>query len=323
MMIVVSRRIRRIFQSVAVCFGVISFFVYFSLDLFLLKRNRTVGHRANATSVKPNMKQFLPFASLEALGRHNGLITPHHYVFNIQILVYIYELIWMIYAATTLCRETSADILRPFFYFVWSFSCFLEIGNIKLLLDDNYFWAWICLCASSLLRNGCLFLAFRELYMYQRIAKIKHKPYSKRDIWMQRLFVQNCLLFRQSWASVLTCTGLQSILTNKFGLHEMTSSYVALSTLAFVIFIWFVFQNFKFEKYTRFCFAEYLVILVCLSGILVKIINLRYIGGIFSFLVAYLVLTALLFIGRMVTMSYHEGGRRKGACDKEKLLSVT
>lgn len=95
-------------------------------------------------------------------------------------------------------------------------------------------------------------------------------PDFRRDIWMVRLVVQNGLAMFAMWGTVASMFNFAVVLTYRTGARQSVSSSVALSIFTLEIIIWWIFDNFVFEKYFRFLLTPYVVLILSIAGITSK-----------------------------------------------------
>ena len=115
----------------------------------------------------------------------------------------------------------------------------------------------------------CLFFSYRSL---DRETDVLIKMERKSDVWLTRLLVQNGLSIYATWTTIATHLNLAFVLAYRSA-HDIgvkNSSTIALSVLSGVILIFLVTDWFFLDRYTRYTFTPYLVLIWALFGVLSK-----------------------------------------------------
>ena len=125
--------------------------------------------------------------------------------------------------------------------------------------------------------------------------------YGYSDVWLQRLLVQNGLLFYGSWTTIATLINFAIVLSYYMGLSTRAASLISLSLLGTLASMWFALENFVFLSYTEYTFTAYIVLMIALIGILLNIISIdRLVGGLS---LGLLVLSAMFLIARCIIIN--------------------
>ncbi len=159
-----------------------------------------------------------------------------------------------------------------------------------------------------------LFFAYRNLYNYISGFPKQAETPSIPDVWCIRILVQNGIIFYNTWVSIATCLNLTTFLQYDIDVNGSKAATGALCCLLVIILLWFALENFVLEMYTRFTFAEYIVLIVGLSGILKK--NWTDGHGNQGFVLFLLVLSAVLLVVRIVLIVVKEkrGFKEEESC---------
>ena len=295
-----SRKVR----SFWVVVGITSFLIHF---IFLqLYHNR---------HSKDGFDDLFPVRGDTVLATYTSSLHHWRILQSTWQIVLSYQWLWILYSLTTLCRESSLNILPAHFYISWSASCCFEVGHELLIAREHVLWAWIFSCAGAICRHGCLFFAFYG--MFEFLAAYSGKTCispNKFDVWCQRVLVQNGLLCMQSWSTTTTSIYFSAALSRMFGVSDSLAFTCSLLILAFLVLVWFVLQNFKFEKYTRYTYAEYITLTIIL-GVLFGECRTT-IDGAYAFVLLLLCFSVLLFFFR-VSLTIFKEGERRYASDEE------
>ena len=80
----------------------------------------------------------------------------------------------------------------------------------------------------------------------------------------------NAFAIYGTWVSVATLLGLGIVLAYTTGIPQQAASTIVLAILTVEIMIWLLLDLAFLEKFTRFLFTPYIVLIVALSGVLTK-----------------------------------------------------
>ena len=135
-------------------------------------------------------------------------LTPAEWTFFISGLIYAWQLVWLAYGVSTICRRvpggrgyiyTYFPVLPPILYVVFAFSLACNISWL-LIWDREYMEiALVFVDLMSCTLYICLVVSLRRLNDYGAEMMAVGM---RREIWMIRVFVQNGLGLFASWGSV-------------------------------------------------------------------------------------------------------------------------
>ncbi|XP_035698689.1 uncharacterized protein LOC118431555 [Branchiostoma floridae] len=203
-------------------------------------------------------------------------IVPAPWVFDIWLVIYGWGFLWLIYVTVCVCRKNSRgyfyvtpELFPPIFYVTW------YVNNFFIL-------SWTFL-NDSLQRVGATMLlaliAFSLYYMlyisYRRVDQngpwlTENAPV---DLWLIRALVHNGLAIYGTWVTIATLVGFSNVLTYESGYDNEDVSTGMLGLLLAIILVWFVLENFVFERYCRYTLVPFVVVVVALSGLIDKYIR--------------------------------------------------
>lgn len=236
-------------------------------------------------------------------------ITPAGWTFGvIWGTIYMWQLVWFIYALTTMCRRDNEGryiyrlgLLPPLFYIVFM------INNVVvvtwLFLWDRQWLNWACLdiVFTPITLYICLFISFKMLY--DNIALLKSSG-AKKDIWLTRILVQNGLAFYATWVSIATLLNFAIVMTYYWSVDVQVSSSVALGVLSLDIVVWFTLDTFVFDKYVRYTLTPYIVLVIALTGSVMKNFNLDTNERNSIFVAILLAIACLLLVVKLVLVAW-------------------
>ncbi|XP_041474157.1 uncharacterized protein LOC121422972 [Lytechinus variegatus] len=199
-------------------------------------------------------------------------VTPAGYTFSIWGLIYLWNFAWIIYILTTLCRSNSRGpvYLNPPATTVMFLNSYM-INNVANIL-------WLFLWDREYLTRSALglFLIALTLYVglyisltnvYQYLTDFK--DFAESDLWAYRVLVHNGLAIYATWATAASLINLSVALIYEAMLPSDVATYVSLTTLAVIVIVYFVFELFVFDAYTRYVFMVYPTLIWALAGIMV------------------------------------------------------
>ncbi|XP_066299346.1 uncharacterized protein [Branchiostoma lanceolatum] len=204
-------------------------------------------------------------------------IAPSSWVFSIWFVIYAWGFLWLIYVTVGICRKNSRgyfyvtpELFPPAFYVTWYFSNFFNIS--WLFMNDSLQRVG----AAMLLVLLALSLYYMLYISYRRVDQngpwlTKNAP---ADLWLIRFFVHNGLAIYATWVTIATLLGFGIALTYEGGYSNEDVSTGMLALLAAMVLVWFVLENFVFDRYCRYTLVPYMVVVVALIGIIDSFIRL-------------------------------------------------
>ncbi|KAF6019754.1 hypothetical protein EB796_021982 [Bugula neritina] len=208
--------------------------------------------------------------------KYDILISAAGWTFSIWAVIYIWQFIHIIYSFTLICRKNKQG---EYLYNAnpshihFSYYIFYIINNCANM-------AWIFIFDRELLvaSTVVLFVIAVSLYICGIIickyldhaaANLESSGLGK-DIWMTRILTLNGIGIYGTWATIASLLNLAISLQHVAEVHPVTCAWVALGILTGELVIWFVMETFFFDRYLRYLFMPYVVLIVALSGILSK-----------------------------------------------------
>ncbi|KAK1173685.1 hypothetical protein AOXY_G3861 [Acipenser oxyrinchus oxyrinchus] len=204
-------------------------------------------------------------------------ITPDAWLVSIWTLINAWNGLWLIYVFITLFRRNqygpvycNPAIHPPMFYILWIANNLLSIGFLFL-------WDRQCLVQALglqiLIPYSCyvmLGISYRNLYQHDTWLKSN----SSSDLWNVRYLVHNGLALYAAWTSIDVLVNFGIVLKYSFGLMDPAVSTAMLSILLVKLIVWFLLENFVLEKYVRYTFTVYPVVILGLAGMFTR--NYRF-----------------------------------------------
>lgn len=213
-------------------------------------------------------------------------ITPAGWMFSVWGFIYTWQALWLIYGLASICRKSEdgylylkPPVLPPVIYAVYIFN---QVCNVTwLILWDRLLsgWALPFIALIPFTCYVCLFISFRRLNQYKHVLI---RQGMRKDIWLIRMLVQNGLAFYAAWTTIATVLNISIVLTYNFDVKQETASTVGLSIVLVEVILWFCLDNFIFDKFTRYLFSPYIIIVLALSASLVREFDITKTNKIFT-----------------------------------------
>ncbi|KAM4694881.1 uncharacterized protein O3C94_005299 isoform 1-T4 [Discoglossus pictus] len=267
----------------------------FGVYIFMVAMNAGAG----AGSMKGTFTQVVGNIS----AKYNTDFTPAGWTFFLWSVIYIWQFLWFGYVLAGFCRRSELgwmylkpDVLPVSFYIVWILNNVLNIGWLFLWDREYLIPSLIFLAAIACTNYIVLIISYRSLFRhgnwFQRHQKV--------DLWLIRILVQNGIAVYATWTTIATLLNFTVVLVYNGGYTNSTSTTVSLSLLAFDLCLWFLLENFLFDKYVRYTITVYPVVIVALSGALDKNFNRSDPDYNAIFIAVLLAVACVLFLVRLV-----------------------
>ncbi|XP_040207164.1 uncharacterized protein LOC120937760 [Rana temporaria] len=229
--------------------------------------------------------------------------TPSGWTFMIWNVIFAWQFLWLGYVLAGLCRRSELgwmyvkpDVFPVCFYLVWILNNVLNIGWLFLWDREFLIPALVFLGAIALTNHIVLFISYRALYLNGDWLFRQRKV----DLWLIRIFAQNGIAVYATWTTIACLLNFSVALTYNGGIPNSVSTTVCLSILAFEVVLWFILENFVFEKYVRYTLTVYPVVIVALSGSLDKNFKNPSPDGNHIYIAVLLAVACAVFIVRLV-----------------------
>ena len=119
--------------------------------------------------------------------------------------------------------------------------------------------AWLLLVGS---------IGVQSHHVYKITPVLQSQPKYKIDLWITRLLVTNGLVVHATWLAVATHINLGVVLQYFAGVASGTTGTIVLWVLSLVVLGYFALENTILDRYTRFIFMVYPVLIWALTGVL-------------------------------------------------------
>ncbi|XP_053383038.1 uncharacterized protein LOC123540311 [Mercenaria mercenaria] len=203
-------------------------------------------------------------------------ITPASWTFSIWGFIYTWQALWIIYAIVNLFRRTEKGpyytypVLLPIpLLVIYLVNLVLNCGWLIAFDREILELAFVLLLSITLTLYACLFFSYRNL---NRGIDILIKQERKSDVWLTRFLVQNGLSMYATWCTIATLLNFAFLLAYRSAhdIGQRNASTISLGILSGVIALFLVTDWFFLDRYTRYTFTPYIVLVVAFTGSLAK-----------------------------------------------------
>ncbi|OXB62611.1 hypothetical protein ASZ78_011240, partial [Callipepla squamata] len=248
--------------------------------------------------------------------------TPSGWTFLIWNVIYAWQLAWLLYALSGICRRYSPcpchrwwrvkppfcsslnelgcvymkpDLLPIPFYMAWILNNGFNVGWL-FLWDREYLLPALLLLAALTFTTGvALFISHRALSIHSTWFLKGHQA----DLWLTRILVQNGLALYATWTTIATLLNFAVVLIYKWDVSNETATTASLSILTLMLVMWFCQENFFLDKYARYNLTIYPVVIIALTGSMCKDFSASSPTTNGVFIVVLLALTCFIFAVRL------------------------
>ena len=259
-------------------------------------------------SAQPNVKSLFPNSTEEVTEKFKLEILPAHGTYTIRIAVFVYQMLWMAYLLTSLFGNNDAsDILSKKFYLFFLLNQIFMIAKLFAWSRQEIVRSFLMTSMAQIFLDVAFYFASTDLNDYHSPYQSSNLP--KYHIWCQRLLVQNGVLFYASWTTFIVLIDTTTVLAYVLEAAAETACILALSILTFLIFLWYILENFAFRKYTEYTFTSYIACIWVLSGILANVWGEN--DNITGFVLFLTLFSIVLFFIRIVLVVVRNPPRRR------------
>ncbi|XP_060070134.1 uncharacterized protein LOC132550134 [Ylistrum balloti] len=209
-------------------------------------------------------------------------ITPAGWTFTIWAFIYAWQILWLVYGLSTICRKTESGI------YIYQLPVMPPTIYITYILNLGFNIAWIILFDRKYVNISLPDAALMALTLYviliiscravRNNLSVLIKDGAGKEAWFIRFFLQNGIAFYATWVTVATHLNLAIVMCYSGGVANDIASTTALSMLTFFVILWFMTENILLDNYTRYIFSPYIVLVIALTGSITKNfdLDLRY-----------------------------------------------
>ncbi|TRZ19781.1 hypothetical protein HGM15179_007347 [Zosterops borbonicus] len=237
--------------------------MFLSLATFIVM---VIMNAGNATGTFKGLFRTTP-GNISA--KYSTAFTPAGWTFLIWNVIYSWQLVWLLYALSGICRRNEfgyafikPDLLPTPFYVAWCLNNGLNVGWLFLWDREYLLPALVFLVVLSLTTCASLFVSHRALSIHSSWFVKGHRA----ELWLIRILVQNGLALYLTWTSIATLLNFAVVLIYKWDVPDEKATTAALSILALGLVVWFYLENYFLDKYVRYNLTVYPVVIAALAG---------------------------------------------------------
>jgi len=224
--------------------------------------------------------------------------------FKIWNAIYTFQCAWILYTITLVFRKDATEIIPVKCYVLYSFARICStVWRLVVSRDLSTVAPFLLLLTAATSLNICLLYVLKGA----NDEKLDRITCNRFDLWCTRVFVPNAIVFYSMWQDIATCLSFNKMLIYDAHASRSTAATTALTVLVCIVVGWFVLENFIIERYTRFLFLEYVVLIIAASGLLKA--QWKDGSGNEGYILAFLILCVLFLAARLGIIFYKEKKR--------------
>ncbi|XP_064406774.1 uncharacterized protein LOC135351642 [Halichondria panicea] len=234
----------------------------------------------------------------EVSDSYNTQIGPAAWTFAVWGVIYTAQVIWIVYGWSFVFRPATPRAISFVTYIFYGFANLCSIvwtytwGN----LYPQVAFAFIALCGISLYAT----VIAQAIHLYRETPALSSTKKFKIDLYLTRIIVLNSVAIYASWLTAATQLNFVIVLVNYGGVDPTTAGTVGLSILLVVIIIYFILENTILDRFARFVFVVYPLLIWAFTGIVSAHWGVEKDNQNPIFTLVLLVLCIVLFIVRII-----------------------
>ncbi|XP_014781962.1 uncharacterized protein LOC106877549 isoform X1 [Octopus bimaculoides] len=240
--------------------------------------------------------------------KYSSSITPASQTFFIWSIIYLWQVVWLLYGMSLICRSRSNHYLYVFppilsttFYIAFAVNNIFTIAWTFVWIHEMLQVALAMLAASVISLYLSLYCSFKNLYKFLNLL---YKEDLGTDVWLMRILVQNGLSFYATWSTFATLLNFAIVLSNSGGINKNMAGTISLGIAALLMLLWFMLDCIILDKYVRYTFTPYVVLIVAFTGIMVQHFDLSLHPRNSILTCVLLVLSALMLLCKFFTVTW-------------------
>jgi len=212
-------------------------------------------------------------------------ITPAGWTFSIWAFIYTYQALFLLYTLITICRRNkngyvyrNPAVITPVMLALYAINLILNITWL-FLFDRQYLPAAVVVSA-FLPTTLCIILFMNHRLVDQHGYDLRQ--YKRADLVAIRAIIQNGLAFYATWVTIATLLNLAIVLSYWGGMDQSVACTICLAVLLAEVLLYSVLENIVWEKYLRYTYSVWIVVIFALTGSIAKNWNVEQRNSIFS-----------------------------------------
>ncbi|XP_022089425.1 uncharacterized protein LOC110978609 [Acanthaster planci] len=212
-------------------------------------------------------------------------ITPAGWTFTIWAFIYTYQALIVLYWLTSICRRNktgyvyrSPAVITPVMLVLYAIN--LVLNMTWLFLFDRQYLPAAVVVSAFLPTTLCIILFMNHRLVDQHGYDLVHNK--RGDLVAIRAIIQNGMAFYATWVTIATLLNLSIVLSYWGGMEQSTACTISLSILLVEVLLYSVLENVVWERYLRYTYTVWLVVIFALIGSIAKNWNVEKTNSIFS-----------------------------------------
>jgi len=251
-------------------------------------------------------------------------ITPAGTTFSIWGAIYFWQVLFIAYGLSTICRQGpegylyySPGIMPSGIYWSYIINNILNISWLLLFDREQNIAALVVIAVMWVTLLIPLVISHKAVADNTEILR---KNGMMKEVWLIRFLVQNAFAMYITWLTVATLLNFTIVLAYDAGVDQSTASTISLGILAGEILLWLLLDFAVLPKYTNYLFSPYIVLPIAIGGSLAKNFDPWQTNTIIT--VALLGLALLAFLVKIILM-FVRHCRNKNEAPIESTLEKT
>ncbi|XP_076437414.1 uncharacterized protein LOC143276672 [Babylonia areolata] len=203
-------------------------------------------------------------------------ITPAGWTFSIWGFIYAWQALWVLYSVVNIFRKTpqgpnyiSPPVLPPALFVTYILANCCNIAWLFLFDRDEIEASFVALLFIAIFLVAGMVVSYKSLEkFYVELLGAGRQV----DIWLVRGFVHNGLGIYAAWTSIASLINLAIVITYTDGsdVAMTTACTIALGVLTVEILVFVSTDLLLLDRYSRYTFTPYIVVVVGLIGSISK-----------------------------------------------------
>ena len=193
-------------------------------------------------------------------------ITPAGWTFIIWGVIYAWQALWILYGWSFVLRPSFPRSIVFLTYIFFTVANLFNIMWTYLWGNDYAQVSYPIIALMSISLYSTIFV--QALWLYRVTGTLKMQKRYLFDLYITRFLVLNGILIYAAWLTAATELNFAILLQDYAGVDSQAASTVALSILTVMIVVYFILENTILDRFLRFVFIVYPVLIWALSGIL-------------------------------------------------------
>ena len=193
-------------------------------------------------------------------------ITPAGWTFGIWIVIYAWQVLWILYGWSFILRPSFPRSIVFLTYIFFTVANLFNIMWTYLWGNDYAQVGYPIIALMSISLYSTIFV--QALWLHRITGALKMRKRYIFDLYITRFLVLNGILIYATWLTAATELNFAILLQDYAGVDSQAASTVALSILTVMIVVYFILENTILDRFLRFVFIVYPVLIWALSGIL-------------------------------------------------------